>query len=117
APVSAPSRPSCAYAARPRSWATFTPPLRPASATVIPPFFSSAISLPPVVGRNPPPVPLRLLQFSRSASEDALLALLDELADLLAALASDLLVERGTVLVADGLTALSPPELTTLAAD
>src|SRR5438067_9151428 len=73
--------------------------------------------MPPVVGRNPPPVPLRLLQFSRSASEDALLALLDELADLLAALAADLLVERRTVFVSDGLTALSPSELTTLAAD
>src|SRR3989442_1264275 len=44
------------------------------------------------------------------------LALLDQLADLLAALAPDLLVERRAILVPDGLTALSPPELTTLAA-
>src|SRR5437667_368111 len=45
------------------------------------------------------------------------LPLLDELADFLAALAPDLLVEGRAILVADGLTALSPPELTTLAAD
>src|SRR5438132_1422553 len=45
------------------------------------------------------------------------LALLDELADLLPALVTDLLVERRAILVPDGLTALSPPELTTLAAD
>src|SRR5262249_39541773 len=81
---------------------------------------------------SPPPFPcLRWLEgtplpsafgsfgFSRSASplEDALLALLDELANLLAALSADPLVERRTVLVANGLAALSPSELTTLAAD
>src|SRR6202162_776807 len=68
-------------------------------------------------GRNPPPLRLRLLRFQEAPLQDALLALLDELTDLLAALASDLFVERGAVLVADGLTALSPPELAALAAD
>src|SRR5919108_371716 len=80
--------------ARPRSCAAFTPPLRPASATVIPPFFSSAISCLRWLEGSPLPSAVRLLVVL----SNPLLALLDELPDLLAALATDLLVERGAAL-------------------
>src|SRR5262249_41507256 len=48
---------------------------------------------------------------------DALLALLDELADFLSALPSDLLIELRPVLVPDRLAALPSPELAAFAAD
>src|SRR4029077_16410390 len=72
----------------------------------------------------PPPLRLRpfLVHFTfdlseAHPSEDALLALLDQLSDLLAALAADLLVEGGAVLVAHGLPALAAAQLSALAAD
>src|SRR5947209_20543057 len=78
------------------------PPLRPASATVMPPFLLSSIASPPVGRFLPPP--------SRSARRglrlQPLLALFDQLADLLPALLADLLVEARPVLVADRLAAL-----------
>src|SRR5438874_2589138 len=88
---------------------TFTPPLRPASATVIPPFFSfSAISC--LRWLEGTPLPSAFGPFGVVLS-DALLALLDEFSDLLAALAADLLVESGAVLVAHGLAALAASQL------
>src|SRR5471032_2416062 len=96
------------------------PPLRPASATVIPPFFvSSAIYCLRWFGRCPPPAPpFGAFKFQKTPLlQEAFLALLDELTNLLTALAADLFVKRGTVLVADGLSALLSPELTALAAD
>src|SRR6266849_6823305 len=96
--------------ARPRSRATFTPPLRPASATVIPPFFSSAISCLRWLEGSPLPSAVSPLVL------DPFLALLDQLPDLLAALAADLLVKGGAVLVAYGLSTLAAAPLAALAA-
>src|SRR6266849_5451319 len=97
--------------ARPRSRATFTPPLRPASATVIPPFFSSAISCLRWLEGSPLPSAVSPLVL------DPFLALLDQLPDLLAALAADFLVKGGAVLVAYGLSTLAAAQLSALAAD
>src|SRR5207248_990887 len=55
--------------------------------------------------------------FKNAPLKDAFLALLDELANLFSSLASNLLVERGAVLVAHGFAAFSPSELTTHPAD
>src|SRR6266850_527166 len=108
----APGRPSLRPCARPRQRS-----FRPSFPLPFP--ASGGWKEPP----SPPPLaparggPRAFLQFSRTHLKDAFLALLDELSNLLSSLASNLLVERGAVLVAHGFAALSPPELTTLPAD
>src|SRR6266403_2154096 len=112
-PGRAPGRPSLRPCARPRPRS-----FRPSFPLPFPCLrWLEGTPLPSAFGSRPGVGPGRSFGFQETHLKNAFLALLDELANFLSSLASNLFVERGAVLVAHGFAALSPPELATLAAD
>src|SRR5882724_9591926 len=112
-PGRAPGRPSLRPCARPRQRS-----FRPSFPLPFPCLrWLEGTPLPSAFGSRPGVGPGRSFGFQETHLKNAFLALLDELANFLSSLASNLFVERGAVLVAHGFAALSPPELATLAAD
>src|SRR6266478_546755 len=112
-PGRAPGRPSLRPCARPRQRS-----FRPSFPLPFPCLrWLEGTPLPSAFGSRPGVGPGRSFGFQETHLKNAFLALLDELANFLSSLASNLFVERGAVLVAHGFAALSPPELATLLAD